>query len=81
MFLQHQVGFCGCNQISNQALPDVLGEVGPPGGLEPVADLAGVHPLLLEVDLLHVRLQVPLVGRREGARPAGVNPPANTKVQ
>ena len=66
------------NQMNNPVLPDVLSEVGPPGRLEPVADLAGVHALLLQVDLLHVRLQVPLVGRREGASAAGVNPPANT---
>ena len=77
----YQADVSPCNQISNPFLPDVLSEVGPPGGLEPVADLAGVHPLLLQVDLLHVRLQVPLVGRREGASAAGVNPPANTKVQ
>ena len=77
----YQADVSPCNQISNPVLPDVLSEVGPPGGLEPVADLAGVHPLLLQVDLLHVRLQVPLVGRREGASAAGVNPPANTKVQ
>ena len=58
----------------------MLSQVGPPGGLEPVADVTGVHPLLLQVHLLHVRLEVALVRRREGARAAGVNPAAKVQV-
>ena len=35
-----------------------------------------MHPLLLQVHLFHVRLEVALVGRREGARVARENPAA-----
>ena len=62
------------------ALPNVLCEVGPPGGLEPVADVTRVHSLLLQVHLFHVRLEVAFVGRREGAPVTGENPAANAKL-
>ena len=58
----------------------MLCEVGPPGGLEPVADVTRVHSLLLQVHLFHVRLEVAFVGRREGAPVTGENPAANAKL-